>query len=117
MPAPTASTAAHGAPRHPRDPVPPRVLDPLRHVATLTHHDPHGDALVLLTCTCRRLRTVVDVDDPRAVTFVLWEHLEQHAEVDHLLVDDLRTDRLYALTRAAAPSLLFTLNPPRKDAP
>ncbi len=85
-----------------------RLIAASRHVAEIRHANP-GEALII--CTCRRLRTAVDVDDRQAVTFVLWQHLsaDAHGE-DHLLVDDLRTGTLYALTQDAQPEILLILH-------
>lgn len=85
-------------------------------MAPLAHHRAGQDALVLITCTCRQLRTAVDVDDATARDFVLWEHLHRHVDEDHLLIDDTGTGQLSTITRTAAPDLLFTLNAPRKEA-
>ena len=114
-----AAAALRAAPRHLRHRVPPRIQEPRQPVVTLAHHRPDTDALVLVTCTCRRLRTAVDVDDPLALSFVLTEHLQQHLDTDHLLLEDTRTGRLSAWTADGAPDLVLTLNPPRtrKDAP
>ena len=85
-----------------------RLIAAARHVGEIKHAAP-GEALI--TCTCRRLRTAVDVDDKQAATFVLWQHLRSDAAgEDHLLVDDLRTGVLYALTRAAEPEILLILH-------
>ena len=85
-----------------------RLIAAARHVAEIRHAAP-GEALA--TCTCRRLRTAVDVDDHQAVTFVLTQHLraDAHGE-DHLLVDDLRTGVLYAVTTDAEPEILLILH-------
>lgn len=85
-----------------------RLIAASRHVAEIRHADP-GEALI--TCTCRQLRTAVDVDDREAVTFVLWQHLRTDAdEEDHLLVDDLRAGVLYAITHDAQPEILLILH-------
>lgn len=85
-----------------------RLIATSPHVAEIRHADP-GEALI--TCTCRRLRTAVEVDDRRAVTFVLWQHLRTDADQeDHLLVDDLRTGVLYAVTHDAQPEILLILH-------
>jgi hypothetical protein len=85
-----------------------RLIAASRHVAEIRHADP-GEALI--TCTCRRLRTAVDVDDRQAVTFVLWQHLHTDADgEDHLLVDDLRTGILYAVAQDAQPEILLILH-------
>jgi hypothetical protein len=57
-------------------------------VATISHAAP-GE--VLLTCTCRRLREAVDVDDTEIRAFLFAEHLAAHPGHDHLLIDDART--------------------------
>jgi len=85
-----------------------RPAPALRHVATIAHAHP-GEALI--TCTCRGLRTAVDVDDPLIARFILWEHLHRHVQEDHLLVDDARTGVLYALTGDAEPEIHLTLTP------
>jgi hypothetical protein len=85
-----------------------RLIAASRHVAEIRHATP-GEALI--TCTCRRLRTAIDVDDREAVTFVLSQHLRTDAdEEDHLLVDDLRTGILYAITADAEPEILLILH-------
>ncbi len=85
----------------------------LRHVATIAHAHP-GEALI--TCTCRGLRTAVDVDDRAITAHVLWEHLHRHVDDDHLLVDDARTGVLYAVTGDAEPQIHLTLTPHPKGA-
>lgn len=85
-----------------------RLIAASRHVAEIRHAAP-GEALI--TCTCRRLRTAVDVDDRQAASFVLTQHLrtDTHGE-DHLLVDDLRTGVLYAIARDTEPEILLILH-------
>lgn len=57
--------------------------------ATVTHAAP-GEAM--LTCTCRRLRTAVDVDDRELLDYLLAEHLRvSHPGYRRLPVDDTRT--------------------------
>lgn len=82
---------------------------PLRHVATVAHAAP-GEALI--TCTCRALRTAVDVDDPQILRFVLAEHLRRDPGEDHVLVDDTRRDLLYVVTDDAEPEILLILAAP-----
>jgi len=85
-----------------------RLIATSRHVAEIRHANP-GEALI--TCTCRRLHTAVDVDDRQAVTFVLLQHLRIDAdEEDHLLVDDLRTGVLFVVTHDAQPEILLILH-------
>lgn len=78
----------------------------LRHMATIAHAAP-GEAAV--TCTCRALRKSVDVDDRTALRFVLWDHLRNQPDIDHLLVDDARTRTLYTLDRKAEPEVQLIL--------
>lgn len=85
-----------------------RLAPAPRHVAEVRHAAP-GEALIV--CTCGRLRTAVDVDDREATAFVLWRHLcDDAAGEDHLLVGDLRTGLLYAVTRDAGPEVLLILH-------
>jgi hypothetical protein len=53
-----------------------RRIAAARHVAEIRHAAP-GEALI--TCTCGKLRTVIDVDDRQAVTLVLSQHLRTDA--------------------------------------
>lgn len=80
-------------------------------VATIAHHRP-GEAL--LTCTCRRLREAVDVDDTEIRAFLLAEHLTAHPGHDHLLIDDARTGIWSSLTAAAAPTLALVITAPNR---
>jgi len=72
---------------------------------------------VRLTCTCRRLRRDVEVDDTEIRAFLLAEHLATaHPGHDHLLIDDARTGVWSSLAAAAAPTLALVINgPPRRD--
>jgi hypothetical protein len=85
----------------------PTTRSPVQHTPRITHHAP-GEALI--TCVCRRLRRVIDVDDEHARDFVLWEHLHRHIENGQLPVEDARTGRLYAVTAASVPDLLLIIS-------
>lgn len=88
-------------------PDPPKPKTALRHVATVAHFPGHaGEAL--LTCTCRGLRAVVEVDDAEYRAFLLAEHRDSSG-VDHLLVEDARTGVLYADTSLAQPAVSLVL--------
>jgi hypothetical protein len=85
-----------------------RRIAAARHVAEVRHAVP-GEALI--TCTCGKLRTAVDVDDRQALTLVLSQHLRTNAAgEDHLLVDDTRTGILYAVTPDAEPEILLIIH-------